>query len=239
MSEPTPSRPPRGGDRGPGAALRAAVRALDRFLSRRMALEELSDDPVCLFRGRPGTADHPLPVEEGRIVPEGSPVYEIHLWSERVPAMPSEGPDVRWAVSSLRRLQRSCRIVAGHLLEDPRLADARAVGGVTPFFAVAGGGRDGGDDPVARGFFDRLGFTAHPHRHPLGRFGRFWENLYAWLLMWAYNPASVGHRKILGVRQTEIWMSREEFLRRHGPEPEESTEEKDAGSGNPREVSSP
>jgi len=62
----------------------------------------------------------------------------------------------------------------------------------------------------------RLGFTVTPYRSPLGRFGEFWENLYAYGLIWAYNPASVHQRQLLGLHRTEMWMPADEFLRRYG-----------------------
>jgi hypothetical protein len=60
----------------------------------------------------------------------------------------------------------------------------------------------------------RLGFIMLPYHRPLGRFGEFWENLFSWWLMWAYNDSSLLRRSFWRLQRTEMWMTREEFLRR-------------------------
>ena len=174
-----------------------------------MGLRELSDDPRCLFRGRVVEAGHALPVADGAEIPAGARVLEIHLCGERIPPLPSDGPDLVWAVRSQRLLRRSCRQVARRLVDDPALREVRAVGGATVLFAA-------GDGP-GKALFSRLGFTVRPYRSPLGGFGEFWENVYTRILMWAYNPTSLKHRRFLGTRRTEAWMTRERFVGRHGP----------------------
>lgn len=211
--------------RGPALWIRRWIVAFDRCLCRRMGLRELSDDPRCLFRGRVLEAAYPLLAADGRQtpsgipselssefsseIPAGAPVLELHLTGERIPPLPADGPDVAWAVRGQRLLRRSCRQVALRLADDPELRDVRAVGGATLLFTSEHG--------PGKALFPRLGFTASPYRSPLGRFGEFWENVYTWLLMWAYNPTSLKHRRLLGSRRTEVWMTRERFLGRHGP----------------------
>jgi hypothetical protein len=105
----------------------------------------------------------------------------------------------------------SYRAAARWLADQPRMADVRAVGGVTALIAP-----DGGGGSVR--LMQRLGFEVLPYRNPLGRFGEFWENLYTWWLMWAYNAASLRHRRLLRLRRTEFWMSARAFLERYGRE---------------------
>jgi hypothetical protein len=167
-----------------------------------------------MFRGRVVEAPHPLPVAAGEEIPAGTRVLDLHLAGDRIPPLPAEGPDVAWAVRGQRLLRRSCQQVAIGLLEDPELQTARAVGGVTLLFVST--------DGPTKALFPRLGFTASPYRSPLGRFGEFLENVYTWMLMWAYNPTSLRHRELLGTRRTEVWTTREEFLRRHGPDDPEA-----------------
>ena len=66
-----------------------------------------------------------------------------------------------------------------------------------------------------------LGFTVLPCHRPLGAFGEFWENLFSWWLMWAYNPPSLKSRRFWRLQRTEIWMTTAEFFRRYG-EPQSS-----------------
>ena len=104
----------------------------------------------------------------------------------------------------------SCRQLAERIVNDPRLADVQAVGGVTSLFAP---GQGSGAERV----FTRLGFTASPHPSALGRFGDFWENLHVWMLMWAFNTASLRHHSLLRMRRTDFWASTEHFVRVHSP----------------------
>ncbi len=61
-----------------------------------------------------------------------------------------------------------------------------------------------------------FGFTVLPYHNPLGKFGEFWENLFSWWLMYAFNTASMDTRKFWQLERTEIWMDRDEFIRRYG-----------------------
>ena len=105
----------------------------------------------------------------------------------------------------------SLRAVGEQMRRDSRLGSVRAVGGATALLSL-----DGSSSGVA--VFQRLGFTVLPYHHPLGRFGAFWDNLYAWWLMWAFNPLSLRSRRFSGLQRVEIWMPAEEFLSRYGDE---------------------
>jgi hypothetical protein len=135
-------------------------------------------------------------------------VLELHLWNEHVPPLPPAGADLAWAKQGGRLLLRSCRALAQQLERDPRLAQVQAVGGCTSLFVS---GRGAGGEKVLR----RVGFQASPQPHPLGRTGEHLENLHGWLLMWAFNGASVRHRRLLGMRRTRFWATRDHFLGRH------------------------
>ena len=63
---------------------------------------------------------------------------------------------------------------------------------------------------------EHMGFLVLPYHRPFGAFGEFWENLFTYWLMWAYNPASLHNRSLLSMRRTEFWMSRKQFLERFG-----------------------
>jgi hypothetical protein len=103
----------------------------------------------------------------------------------------------------------SFRVLARVLPRDPRMAGVQALGGATVLFAA-------GDDSSGEKLFKRLGFTISPYQSALGRFGEFWENLYTWALMWAYNDFSLRQRHLVALCRTESWISAEAFLRRYG-----------------------
>ena len=134
----------------------------------------------------------------------GDPVLKLHLWNEHVPPIGPAGSDLAWAVSVRRMLIRSLRAAARWLASELGLANVRAIGGVTVLISAGG---EGGSLRLMR----RLGFDVFPYRGPWGRFGEFWENLYTWGLMWAFNTASLRHKSLL--RRTEVWMSLHTFLK--------------------------
>ncbi len=95
------------------------------------------------------------------------------------------------------------------------MAGIRALSGSTGVLAY--GAHDSGEHVISR-----LGFSIVPCHNPLGRFGEFWENLYAWWLMDAFNPVSLNRRDLLHLHRTEFWMPAGEFLSRYGPPTAES-----------------
>ncbi len=184
--------------------MRALIRHFDQLLRRALGVFEYCDDPEGLLRIRITTAAHQVLLPHDTI-PAGTPVLELHLWNEHIPPLPPHGPDLAWAARSTRMLMASFRKLARQMKADPRLAALQAVGGVTVLVSLGG-----------EGLFRRLGFTIHPYRNPLGRFGEFWENLYTWAIMWTFNQVSLRQRYLMRLRRSEIWMSREEFLQRYG-----------------------
>jgi hypothetical protein len=188
--------------------VRALVFALDRLLRRAHGVYEFTDDPGGVLRLQITEAPHTLHLP-GVEVHKGDPVLSLHLWNEQVPPIPPDGPDLAWGLAMQRRFVRSLRAVAAEMQRDPRLAGVHAVGATTGVLVP-------GDASSGVRAFQRLGFTVTHYRPPLGRFGAFWENLYSWWLMWAYNPASLRHRRFSEMGRTEVWMAAEGFLSRYG-----------------------
>jgi len=187
--------------------LRLLIRAFDAWLSRTLGVFEFCEDPECLLRLQLARASHDLCLPGGT-VQAGEHVLLLHLLNERIAPIPPQGPDLSWAMPMQRRFVYSLRRVARYIQQSPQLADVCAVGGVT---VLAGPGNSGGSHML-----QRLGFTLIPYHRPLGAFGEFWENFYTWLLMWAYNPASLRYRGLCRLKRAEIWMPAEAFLRRYG-----------------------
>jgi hypothetical protein len=188
--------------------MKSMVRLLDRFLARMLGLSEYWDDPTSILRIRVVEAPHTLCLSDVEIE-AGATVVELHFWNDHIPPLPTEGPDLAWAMGFYRMLVSSFRVLAGQLATRPDLAAAQALGGATVL--VVPGGRSASEK-----LFERLGLELFPYHNPLGRFGIFWENLFTWALMWAYNGVSVRQRHVLELHRTEAWMSRDKFLRRHG-----------------------
>lgn len=188
--------------------MKRLIRCFDVFLRWAFGVFEFCAGPECLLRVRCTTLTHPVALA-GQTFEAGVPVVELHLWNEHLPPLPAEGPTLAWAVRTQRRLKESFRALARQLPGDSRLADAQLVGGVTvlPLAGAHAGGVK---------LFEQLGFTILPYRNPLGRFGEFWENLYTWGVMWAFNAPTLAGRGLLRLRRSEIWMTTDTLLQHHG-----------------------
>lgn len=188
--------------------MRGLIRRFDAFLRRAYGVFEFYDHPDCLFRLRVMRLTHDLDLGD-RQVKAGAKVLELHFWNEHIPTIPPQGPTLTWAVRMQRMAIASLQAVARLILDDGELADVQAVGGMTVLVGPH-------TDRAAEKLFRRLGFVILPYHRPLGAFGEFWENLFTWAIMWAYNAATLRHRHLLKLRRSEVWMPIEEFLRRYG-----------------------
>lgn len=187
--------------------MRRLIRSFDRFLRWAYGVFEFCATPDCLLRVRRTTFIRPIAVA-GQTFGACAPAVELHLWNEHLPPLPPEGATLSWAVQTQRCLKQSFRALARQISHDPRLADAQLIGGVTvlPLAGAHAGGVK---------LFEQLGFTICPYRSPVGRFGEFWENLYTWGVMWAFNKPTLAGRGLLRLRRSEIWMTTDELLHRY------------------------
>jgi YkoP domain len=188
--------------------MRGLIRFLDRLLCRCTGVYEFSDDPKCILRVQYTQATHNMPIGREMVL-KGEPVLALHMWNERTPIIPAGGADLGWALNFRRLLVHSLRGVAKEMMNDRQLAQVRAVCGISALFSSS-------DHIGGTRMMERLGFIVIPYHQPLGRFGEFWENLFSWWLMWAYNDASLHRRKLSRLQRTEIWMLANEFFERYG-----------------------
>jgi YkoP domain len=187
--------------------LRRIIRSFDDFLRRQIGVFEFPDEPDGILRGQFSAAAQNM-IRNGRRIAAGSSILNIHIWNEHVPPIPQGGPDLAWAAKTYIPLMASFRKLARRLKNDPAYARVEAISGETVLV------RD--DAGSVNRLFARLGFSILPYHNPLGRFGEFWENFYTWWIMWAFNQVSLRNRRLLRMRRNEIWISREDFLRRYG-----------------------
>jgi hypothetical protein len=185
---------------------RFLIRLLDAWLCRIYGVFEFYDAPDCILRLQVVRVKRTIRLPDLELQ-TGKPVLLLHLWNEKMQRFPSTGPDLAWAKVMERAFIESLKKAARYLSQDPRLVEVQAIGGVTILFP---------SQPGDGSLMKRLGFTLLPYSSPLGRFGEFWENFYSWLLIWTYNPASLPSHRLMRLRRTEFWISKEEFLRRFG-----------------------
>lgn len=190
--------------------MRWLVRSFDVWLSRRLKVFELNQDSDCILRLQVSRSRRPLYLKDCQIE-RGELVLMLHLCNDRVPHFIASTPDLAWAKTTQRLMLNSFGLVAHYLVKHPELQPVRAIGGVTILLDASG--HQGGVRLV-----ERLGFTVIPYASSLGSFGEFWENFYSYLLIWAYQPASLGYRPPLKLKRQEFWISAAEFIRRFGNE---------------------
>lgn len=197
----------------PGRIGRRLVRAVDALLRRDQRIFSFNDDPGCILRMSLEPARDPMALTDGTTVQPGDPLVILHFWNERLPPVPPEGPNLRWARTMIDGSAASLGMLSRYLAGQPDLAAVRAIGsGLAGFLTMA-------DLDLGSRFFGRLGFDVRrgPRRRSLwGRFAGFWENIYSWALIWTYNPASVRGKPPWRLGRFGIWMSRATLERRYG-----------------------
>ncbi len=191
--------------------LRAIIRRFDAFLCRIYKVYEFNADPDCILRLAKTQAQRTLQLPGGLVIQKGDPVLEIHLWNEHMTRLSESEDSMVWASRTYRQLLYSLRLVARQVKQDAHLADVHALMGITSALFSE-------KVPNRPSFMERLGFTIESYHGPLGAFGEFWENFYAWWIMWTYNPYSLRSRRLLGIRRNEIWMPINELMQRYGME---------------------
>ena len=192
-------------------AARRFIMFLDSLLRRAYRIREISPTENGLLRIGPGRARQGLTLSDGTVVKPGDLLIELHLWNERLPLRAS-WPDVRWGIAVLRLLRRSLSLLAEEVQRNPGWSTVSALHGEMVFMDA--------DADVAEQVVRHLGFDWIVPPAPTtfaGRFGRFWQNVYAWWLMWAFNPATLRKKRRQNLARGHAWMSRRTLLARYGP----------------------
>lgn len=185
--------------------MRAAVRALDRRLRKKLNIVEFSDDPDCLFRIRLCEAYRDLPLPDGTVA-RGEPVAEIHWWNEHLPPVDADGLDLKWAVSMRRKLVTTHREMAQQVLHNPDWSAVRAVGTTTALFPA-------GEGTAWERKMNRLGYIVIPHENPSGRFAEFFESVWAWLIWRTYQSGTLRVLSPFEISRSDFWMSAANMVR--------------------------
>jgi len=191
---------------------RAVVFRFDTVLRRQIRVREFAHDEDCILRIALTRCKKDLELSDGTKVRSGDRICELHFWNEHIPAMPREGPDLRWGLRFYRLAVASLRSLASYIVAEQGLEDIVASRGEMAL-------PEGDDfrlpaDAAAQMGFDVLNLTLQAPRW--GRFKHFWENIYFWALMWTFNPGSLRGKQLLGLQRYQFWISRRELLQRYG-----------------------
>ncbi len=196
----------------PAAGARRVILGLDRLLRRIYGIREFSSDPECILRIAVEASPETVRLADGTLVVRGAPVIGLHFWNEHIPPIGPAGADLAWGLKFYRRLRKSLHALAEYVADNDDLNNAVALRAEVSFPAQPGLGR------YAR-LLEALGFEFKPLPPGgiLGRVGRLFQHLYAWALIWAFNPPSLRRKNLLAAERGCLWVSRAEFLRRHLP----------------------
>jgi hypothetical protein len=192
--------------------LQKAIRGVDVLLQHTKHIQAFTDDEKCILRISIGESRQEVTLSDGTRVHKGDPIGEIHLWNERIPQIPPEGPDLSWALAFQRQGVYSFRLLATYIEKSPEFDNICAFTGEISF----GGAYDPAHSVVLarRWGFDVL--NQDGSNRLFTHFGDFWENLYAMFLIWVFNPGSVENGKLWKMRRDQLWMSRQVLLGKYG-----------------------
>lgn len=176
-------------------------RLLEAWFQRTYRMEPLAPGPDCLvafnlFRH----AGEALSLQDGSRIVAGDTVLEIHFRREALLPLIRDGDPTRMGIRLLKLGDRDIPRLAQRLASDPALAEVRALHALTMFH---------------RGI-QRYGFEVHPVRE---RHLEWWFTFWHRLLMARDHAHGWKHVNSFQERLVtrHIWISREEFLRRHLP----------------------
>ncbi len=192
--------------------IRGLIFRFDDFLRRLYDIHEFTWEEDCIFRLARKESKSDLTLSDGTKVRKGEAIGELHLWNERVPPMGAEGPNLRWGLEFYRLTWSSLVHLAEYVEREPQWKEIQTFGGETAFNAQEGLER------IAK-FMGRGGLDLEPlgrAKSPIKPFFEFWENIYNWALIWAYNPTSLRSKKLIRLQRARIWISRRTLLERYG-----------------------
>lgn len=195
-----------------GFGLSWAMRHVDAVLRRRLGIVEFSDDPQCVFRISRRVLSAAVVLPSGASVAAGQAVIDVHLWNERMPAIPADGSTTAWAVAFGRRLQYSFGLLADYIVHDPRCRDIVAIA-AEPVFPTRLG-----PEALTR-LCRRLGWEVMPRRESRGRMAAWFDSMLIWLLIRVFNREGSRGRGLSHGR-IEVWMTRARLLDRYAARPD-------------------
>jgi hypothetical protein len=141
---------------------------------------------------------------------EGELIGELHLWNEHIPPMPEHGVDLIWGLQFYSLVRRSLTLLVQYLADHPAWSSIRAWRGESSF-APSGVG--------VPELFSRTGFDVIGYERPPSWAEKIvdWrDNLYWWVLVWAFNPASLKGKNLPKLERWQIWISSAKLRQRYG-----------------------
>jgi ceramide glucosyltransferase len=195
------------------APVKKVIRGMDAVLQHTMHVQEFTEDPRCFLRLSVTESEQDLTLSDGTRVCRGDRIGQMHLWNERIPQIPPEGPDLAWALAFQRQAVHSLRLLASHVQNSPDWVDVRAFKGEMTF----GSPYDPSHGTVLARRWGFDAFSQDGSSRRIGQLSELAENVYAMFVIWAFNPGSVEKGRRWKIRRDELWISRRVLLSKYGP----------------------
>jgi hypothetical protein len=191
--------------------VRQLIGGLDERLSQTQGVCSFSEDPACILRMAVVRAPATVTLSDGAIVQRGAAIVDLHCWNDRVPTMPTMGPDLAWAQAVSRRLRSSVRLLVAEMRCDPRLQSVEACRAGVKFV-----GQGGSNVSVSR-IIARMGFedVDEGARSRFARMHDTFENILLAALVWTHNPRALRRDKMMREHRP-VYASRDKLLRLYG-----------------------
>ena len=192
------------------SVFRQLVRGTDLLLRKAHRIIEFDASADCVLRIGTRRAEREIRFGDGVVLRAGDAVAELHLWNEHLPN--PEGPqDLRWAAAFRMQFERSLDRLADRIRTDPMCDGVRALMMMPALTPRQLAKNHDGAPYLLRG--DWIG--VHRPSDARALVHRIADDLWLWLLAWAFNPNSLIRGHFLRNRR-EFWISRERFLAIYG-----------------------
>ena len=188
---------------------RRGIQAIDRIVRIIYKITPLSDEPDCILRISRSRSKQRVRLSDGVEVAPGDPLILLHLWNERVPDLIQYYETLDWSRLIIRRFMTSLTMLNTYLSHQSWGSDIVAMRGEFGFLI-----RLEGANPIAA----RIGLDLVPLEPPGLHIWRraFWDNLYSYVLMWAFNPQSLRGKHLAKLVRAELWISRGRLKQLYG-----------------------
>ena len=190
--------------------LHLCVRGVDRGLRKAMAIREFCGKPTCIFRMSERSSPKHVLLADGTEIHAGDRVGDLHLWNENIARTLGTtvglGVGVRFRTAFLDSMQD----LALHAATDQQMSDIRAFRAKACWLWRS---RKANLEAIIR----QCGFTiVSPDPAWIERVHDAFENLLIYSLVWSFNRKGLRRRRLTPLR-LQLWISRQDLLRRHLP----------------------
>ncbi len=182
--------------------LRAIILAIDRALIRRYGIFEFSSNPSSILRVSFEHNKKDRVLSDGFRVAPGEKILAVHLRNEYMPSFSTWGADLGWAKQFLRLFAESLVDLASFIRDDPRCKDIRLIWGTILLFAEP--------HRMVRRFGFRL--ERIEGKYAWESFLLFWPRLFAFALIWAFNPRRLKCNALSRGRLYRLYWSRKNLV---------------------------